>query len=344
MSKESVDAHADRKTWHRLLLAGIVSACVVSLTLAPIWLNFYWMRVFSYVFMYATLAQALNLIAGYTGYPAFGNVVFFGIGAYATAILMTSHDIPFHFSVLVATGICMTIAVAFGPSLLRLQGHYFAIATVGFNEATRAVVENTSGLTGGGMGLSVPLSTLSPASNALLFYYLLFALVTLSVLVTGWFSISRLGHACRAVRDNESKAEAMGLRTTRIKTIAWTISAMFTGAVGGVHAYWLSYIEPSTAFDMSISVKSFVIFLLGGAGTVFGPVIAAAFVELFSTLTWSYLLSYHLGLMGLIIILVVMYIPNGFGEFVRDRRKIFTDLFRLGRILPGDPDRQTPRS
>lgn len=305
-------------------------AVALVLVSAPEYLNLYWLRLVSYVFMYATLAQAINLIAGYTGYPAFGNVVFFGLGAYATAITMVRYGGSFATGMVVAVLVSLAFALTFGPPLLRLRGHYFAIATVGFNEAIKAIVDNLTGFTGGGMGLSVPLTTGSPAATAIFFYYLLLGLMALSVVLTWWFSVSRLGHACCAVRDNEPKAEAMGIRTTRAKTLAWMLSAGLTGAAGGIQAYWLSYIEPASVFNMTIAVKSFVIFLLGGAGTVLGPIIAAVFVELISTLSWSYLLAFHVGVMGCIIIVVVIYMPDGFAEFLRERTQLSVRLYRGG--------------
>lgn len=325
--RESADLPAPRMSPARLLTLCLILTCTLGLALAPHWLNLYWLRLMSYVFMYATLAQAVNLIAGYTGYPAFGNVVFFGIGAYATTITMVRYGGSFASGLVAAVLLCLLLALLLGPALLRLRGHYFAIVTVGLNEATRAVVENLRSFTGGGMGLSVPLRPVTPTENSLFFYYLLFAMAALSVIITWRFSVSRLGHACRAIRDNESKAEAMGIRTTRAKTLAWMMSAALTGAIGGIHAYWLSYIEPASVFDMAISVKSFVIFLLGGAGTVFGPLIAAVFVELIGMLTWSYLLDFHLGVMGCIIIVVVMFMPDGFAELLRQKGGVLARIF-----------------
>jgi branched-chain amino acid transport system permease protein len=149
------------------------------------------------------------------------------------------------------------------------------------------------------------------------FYYLFLAAMIVSTWATWEFSRRRLGIACCAIRDNEEKAEAVGLHTTRYKTTAWMISATMTGAVGSVNAYWLTYIDPPSVFDMAISVKSFVIFLLGGAGTVLGPVAGAFVIELLHTFTWSKLLNWHTGAMGTIIILVVMLAPRGFREAAR---------------------------
>ena len=307
-----------QRRWTVLVLV-LVVATAGFLLWAPTFLNLYWMRLLSFAFLYAVLAQGINLIAGYTGYPAFGNVVFFGIGAYAVAITMVKHGGGFWTGMVFAVVVPLAVAALLGPPLLRLKGHYFAIATVGLNEVVKAFTNNLRDFTGGAMGLSLPFMSGGPAVTAHFFYYLLFALMALSLVVTWWFSVSRLGQACTAIRDDEEKAAAMGIRTARLKTVAWMISAALSGAAGGIYAYWMSYIEPATAFNMLIAVKAFVIFLLGGAGTVLGPIVAAFFFEFVSAWAWSYLLAYHVGLMGLIIIAVVIFMPNGFGAFLRER-------------------------
>ena len=290
---------------------------VLLLAAAPAFLGPYWLRILANFFMYAVLAQGINIMAGYTGYPAFGNVVFFGLGGYTTAVLMVKLQAPFALGMLAGVALCPLLVLAIGPPLLRLKGHYFAIATLGFNETVKEVVSNSVSLTGGGMGLSLPIPPWGPVASTAMFYYLFLGAMLLGTWVTWEFSRRRLGIACCAIRDNEEKAAALGLHTTRYKTTAWMISATMTGLVGSINAYWMTYIDPPTVFDMAISVKSFVIFLLGGAGTVLGPVAGAFFIEMLATYTWSKLLNWHLGALGAIIILVVMLAPNGFREALR---------------------------
>lgn len=312
------------------IAATLLVAALLALLLAPYFVNLYWLRVLSTSLMFATLAQSINLIAGFTGYPAFGNVVFFGLGAYAAAMVMAKTGGGFGLGLVVAVLASLTVVLVVGPPLLRLRGHYFAIATVGLNEMTKAVVSNLE-VTGGGMGLSVPLPPWEPQETARAFYYLLLAAMIVSVLIAAWFKVSRLGYACRAIRDDEVKAEAMGLRTTTIKTVAWALSAMLTGAIGAIYAYWFSYVDPPGAFDLLIAVKFFVIFLLGGAGTIFGPILAAFFVEYLSTALWSHLLDFHLGALGLGVMLIALYMPNGLSRFLRDRSRTFASLLNSSR-------------
>ena len=319
----------------QISLIVLLSTATILLLLGPQYLNLYWLRILSNVFMFATLAQAINIITGYTGYPAFGNVVFFGLGGYTTAIVMVRYGGSFALGLVAAVIVCIVFAVVFGRPLLRLRGHYFAIATLGLNEATRAVINNLTDLTGGGMGLSLPLPPGVVSFNSAFFYYLLFSVMILSILITHFISVSRMGYACRAIRDNELKAESMGIHTTRHKVLAWSISAALTGLVGGINAYWLSYIEPSAVFDMTIAVKSFVMYLLGGAGTVLGPIFGAFFIELVGTFAWSNLLNYHVGIMGAIIVMVVVLMPNGFVAFLRDRISVAA-LLRIRKRPHGE--------
>jgi branched-chain amino acid transport system permease protein len=323
----SAQAPALPRGRRRQVLLLVASMIVLGMLLAlPDFLGLYWVRVLTNAFMFATLAQAINLIAGYTGYPAFGNVVFFGLGAYATAVAMVRYDLPFVVGLLAAGVLCTIVALLIGPALLRLRGHYFAVGTLGLNEATRAVVENL-GITGGGWGLSLPLHPGGVQASASLFYTL-FLLMAVGMLVLTWLLIrSPLGYACRAIRAGEEAAASLGVSTTKVKSLMWAVSAMATGLVGGVYAYWLSYIDPASVFDMAIAIKFFVIMLLGGVGTLFGPIIGAIFLELVSTATWSRLLDYHVGVLGLIVIGVVLFFPGGFVEFFRQRKREIRNLF-----------------
>ncbi|MBW1779879.1 MAG: branched-chain amino acid ABC transporter permease [Deltaproteobacteria bacterium] len=302
----------------KILVMGCIAAGVF-LTGCPFLLSTYGLRILTQIFMFAILSQAINIISGYTGYPAFGNVVFFGLGAYSTGVLMVTFHTSFAITIPVGIAVCLLFTLFFGLPVLRLKGHYFAIATLGLNEATRAVVDNLTGLTGGGMGLSLPLPPWNVETTARFFYFVLLGTVVMIVLATYVLSITRFGYACRSIRADEDAAKSMGINTTLYKTMAWMISAAFTGIAGSVYAYWMSYIEPSAVFDMTIAIKSFVMFLLGGAGTVIGPILGAFFIELFATFAWGHLLNYHLGALGMMIIIIVILMPRGFVRFLRDR-------------------------
>jgi branched-chain amino acid transport system permease protein len=290
------------------------------LLLGPAFLDLFWMRVVTFALMFAALATALNVTAGLTGYPAFGDVVWFGIGSTATGVLMAKAHWPFAAAVPVAVALCTVVALLVGPSLLRLRGNYFAIGTLALNEATRALVQNL-GVTGGPLGLSLPLTSGSVESTARFFYYLFLGVLALGLGVTLVVVHSRLGFGLRAIRASEGAAEALGVRTTMLKTTAWTISASLIGLTGAFYAYWITFIEPPAVFDVGISIKMFVVLLLGGVGTIFGPVIGAFGLQLLETEVWSNFVSYHLLILGLIVIGLVLVLPGGVASFLRSRRR-----------------------
>jgi branched-chain amino acid transport system permease protein len=295
------------------------AAAVLALAAAGFALNLYWLRTLTGVFLIATIAQSINIIAGFTGYAAFGQVVFFGLGAYAAAIVATKLGASIVVGAVAGMAVCALFTLACGIPVLRLKGHYFAIATLGLNEATKAVAGNWSGLTGGGAGVSLPLLAGDIGSNTRLFYFNFLALMAVAITVVWLLGRTRFGYACRAIRADEDGAAGSGIDTLFYKTAAWLLSALLAGLAGSLYAHWQSYIDPPTVFDMAISVKGFVIFLLGGPSGVLGPIVAAFALELASTFVWSRLLTVHLGTMGLIIMLSVLFLPRGFAGLLHDR-------------------------
>jgi len=290
--------------------AGAAAIVTIALAAAPAFLGIYSLRVMATVFMYAAFTQSINIMAGFIGYPAFGNVVFFGLGAYGTAVAIVQFHLPPVLGLICGVLACAVVVLMIGPPLLRLRGHYFAIATLGLNEAIKAVVSNLTALTGGGMGLSLPMPSMSIGASASLYYWLFLGLALAGVAVAALLRRTRFGYACRAVLANEEAAQSLGIDTTFYKTAAWLISATLAGLAGGIYAQWVGYIEPPAVFDMTIAVKGFVMFLIGGAGTVLGPLIGAALVEIATTLTWSHLLAFHLGVLGIIIMAAAVLIPR----------------------------------
>jgi branched-chain amino acid transport system permease protein len=289
-------------------LCGAVLLTVV--VAAPFLVGNYWLRILTSIFMYAVVTQGLNVIVGFAGYHAFGNSVFFGIGAYAVGVAMAL-GLPFAASVPLGALVPALAAMLLGWPLLRLKGHYFAIATVALNMAMGSLIINVGGVTGGAMGLPLPLSSLSPDALYTVIYFLMLGAMLIATLTTWWLRNSALGYALRALRDSEQSAEVRGINTTLMKIIAWAISAALTGLAGGIWAYWITFIEPGSAFDIGVSVKGYIMMLIGGMGTVLGPVIGAVFLEAFATIIWGQFLQIHLLMLGLLIIIVVMTIPEG---------------------------------
>ena len=293
----------------RVLLAAL-AVCAVSAIAAPAFVDFYWLRILTSIWMFVAVAQSINIMAGFLGYPAFGNVVFFGLGSYGTAVAITKFQWPVVAALATGIALCAIVVLIVGPPILRLRGHYFAIATLGLNETIKAIISNLTGLTGGGLGLSLPLPGDPLAVSARNFYWMFFGLSLMATLVALFLRRARFGYACRAILANEEGAESMGINTTFYKTAAWLVSAAIAGLAGGLYALWVGYIDPPSVFDITIAVKGFVMFLIGGPGTVLGPVVGAFLVELAANLSWSYLLKYHLAILGIVIMAAAVLIPR----------------------------------
>jgi branched-chain amino acid transport system permease protein len=291
---------------HLLSTIAIVLACL----LAPLVLNPYWVRVATKVLLFAGLASGWNLIAGFCGYPSFGQVVFFGLGAYATAVAMVRLHWPFVVGLVIGVVVAMVFAVLIGLPVLRLRGHYFAVATLGVAEAMKQVIANL-GFTGGGEGISFPLPPWTPETTTLVFYYALGA-VLLALLGTLWLARrSRMGYAWRGIRVNEEAAQVLGVNTTYYKVVAWTLSAGFTALAGGIYGYWIAFIEPNTMFSPNVMIEMVVIALLGGVGTIVGPVLGAVVFEVLSEVVWAQFLNVHALVLAILVGVIIMFLPGG---------------------------------
>lgn len=294
----------------RFKLLAIVVALLVLFVL-PHGISGYWIRVLTSLFMYATLAQATNIITGFGGYPALGNVVFFGMGAYGVAYLMIVQKLGFYISLIIGGGLMpFMFALIFGLPVMRTKGHYFVMATIALAEGMRELFSNLEFI-GGGRGLTLPLLSVGPELVGRFFYNHMLILFLICTLTVWYISKNRLGFALRCIKANEEAAGAMAINTSFYKVFGWAISAFFMGIAGGLFAYWNGFINPHMVFNILISLKFFAMMLLGGMGTIFGPILGATIVELTSELVWGSLLEFHFGVLGGIFVIVALFIPKG---------------------------------
>ncbi len=308
------------------ILWGLAGAGLIAALVLPAVASGFWVRTLTLVFMAAILAQAWNFIGGYTGYVSFGNVAFFGIGAYVTAILMVQAKLDF-FPSLAAGGLFAALfAAIIGPPLLRLKGHYFAVATLGVASAVQQIVAGWDSLTGGGVGLDLPLN--SAANFFQLIYFLMLAVLVLSVAVTFVLSRHKLGYGWVAIRENEDAAKALGIDATLFKTAAFVLAALFTGLAGGIYAYYNTAIAPDTVFDIGYTVNPILICIIGGTGTVLGPIVGALIFQVLSTYLAFQFPGLQNSLLGLTMILVIIFMPGGVLEYLTGHR-----VFGLASLL-----------
>lgn len=268
------------------------------------------------VLMFIGLASSLNILMGYTGYVNFGHIVFFGLGGYFGFYLLSELEWPLYLAALGGGVLAMVIAFIIGAAVLRLRGAYFALATIGINEAARAFVTNFEPF-GASTGLSINFSVYERyggASQALWLTFILLWLVTLAVLVVSYLvKRSRFGLGLIAIREDEDTAMVMGVKAPRDKTKAFLISAFFPGLIGTLYFFKNGNVEPEDAFRFQMSLEVLVMVMLGGMGTLLGPVLGAfAYERLRGYLLTSVIFkNLHLATSGLILLLIVLFVPGG---------------------------------
>lgn len=283
------------------------------------------------IIMFAILAQSWNFIGGFAGYSAFGNAAFFGIGAYTTGLMVNS-NLPYWSGLLAGALVAALFAFVLGLPVLRLKGHYFAIATLGIGEVLHelAAVRNVGG--DGGL-MSLPLPSLS---SYVLFFYAFLGLSLLCLLITVFLTRSRFGYALVAIRESEQAAEALGIPTYWYKVGAFVLSAVPAALAGGLYAYWATGFDPDTVFNVSISVEMVLLTFLGGAGTILGPLLGAIAFEYASFQLQISGFSLHNTLLGLSIAVVTIFLPQGIVRIVQEFvRKPAPGSTRTNRLLEG---------
>ena len=281
------------------------------LALLPLGADAYWLRLGTIMLMYGVLAMAWNFIGGMAGYPSFASAAFFGLGAYAGAVAQ-KFGMPMPVAWALAALLALLFAALLGLALLRLRGHYFAIASLVVAEVLRELVNSATNLTGGGMGLNLPVPAGTTISGQAAFFY--YAMLGLAAITFGAMLAtvhSRLGFGLRCIQQNESAADMLGVNTTAYKVAGFVLSGVFVGAAGAIYASWVHYIEPPDVFDVLYSIKAIVMVLLGGAGSVFGPLLGAALFLSLEELVWRNYLQVHTGVLGLMIVLLVLFLPKG---------------------------------
>jgi branched-chain amino acid transport system permease protein len=286
----------------------VLIGCLAAL---PLFGGAYALRLGTVACMYAILALSWNIVGGFAGYPSFATAAFFGFGAYTAGVLL-NRGLPLTLSILAALVTSFLLAGLLGAVLLRLRGHYFAIASLSLVEVLRELVNNATDLTGGGMGLNIPLAAGSGImADATFFFYAMWGLLLATALMVIAVSVSKLGFGLNCIRQNETASNMVGLNATLYKSIAFGLSACFVSAAGGIYAAWVHYIDPSDVFDVLYSVKPIVMALMGGLGSPLG-VVSGAFIYLgLEEVVWRNYIQIHSGVLGVLIVMLLLFLPHG---------------------------------
>jgi branched-chain amino acid transport system permease protein len=282
--------------------------------------------------MYVALASSLNIFLGYTGYVSFGHIVFFGTGGYVGFYALSVLHWPLPLAAIAGGVAAGLLALAIGASVLRLRGAYFALATLGINEAMRAFVSNFGpfgGPTGMSLDFSIYRSFGGPMQALWIAYFSMFGLTILAILMSYAVKTSKFGLGLFSIREDEDAAMVMGVRAPSAKTMALVLSAVIPGVIGVLFFFKNGNIEPPEAFRLHTSIEIIVMVMLGGFGTVLGPVVGAAGYERLRSflLTSDPFKSLQLTIAGFVLLLIILFIPNGIIGWVRTR------VPRLRRML-----------
>lgn len=288
------------------LLAALAAAAALAVLAPALMANAYVFRLAQLLFLNILLASAWNLVGGFAGQISFGNSSLFGVGAYATSLLWLGGMHPLA-TMLAAALLAGVFGLLWGWPCLRLRGPYFAIATIGVAEATRIIVNNLEAA-GGASGLTLPLEE---EGSPLFLYALGAALAILAVAVSDAVRRSRLGLGLVALREDAAAAAASGVDVGRVQAAAFAIAAALTGLGGSYYAQFTLYVVPEKVFGFDLSISLVLMALVGGIGTVTGPLLGAAVFLFLEQFVLASLADIHLAALGAILIAIVLLDPRG---------------------------------
>jgi branched-chain amino acid transport system permease protein len=315
------------------------------------------------LWLMVVFASTWDVLGGQMGYNSLGNIFFFGAGMYVAAVVQIGlfYDVGMYTSAARTTHIVFTnaqyftgfalgtlaggvasavLAVAVGWIVFGLRGPYFAIGTLGVAVAAAELVSSWEWV-GAASGISLPVFPGEPETQKLFFYFLLFGLAFVLLVFLRWLYSTNFGLALNAIRDDEEKAEAMGLHTRRYKRTAWMISAFFLGVAGAIFGNMTGFIEPR---DIAFPTTTFNLFmvvmvLLGGKGTLWGPVVGAVVFHVIKEVTWTYFLGWQFVALGLLIVVITVYFQQGIVGWILER---YPDVF--GGAPAGKEKKGRPRA
>jgi branched-chain amino acid transport system permease protein len=305
------------KRWIVLAIV-LVAACLLPLALDP---RGYWIRVLTFTLLFAAMAQAWNIIGGLANQTSLGHAAFFGIGAYTSTILLLKFGLSPWIGMLVGGVFGGLAAFIIAIPTMRLQGHYFALATLAFGEVMRVIANVWVSLTGGPGGTSIPFSPPSFIGYSfkllLPHTYIAIAALVVTTLIFEWIQRGAMGYRLRAIKENPSAAEVIGIDTTRVKLQAAVISGALMAMLGTLYVQVAVFFDPDTVFSAAgISIRVALIAILGGLGTAVGPILGAFFIIPLEELMNEWFSSSAAGLsqliFGLILIIVILWRPHGF--------------------------------
>lgn len=310
---------------------------LILFALAPLTVNEYYQNILNMILLFSIAGVSWNIFGGYARQVSLGHAIFFGIGAYTSTLLLVKLNVSPWIGMIVGGIFSVIVGYVMGMSLMRLRGHYFAIATIVFSQVALLLVTKFRGFTGGAEGISVPYMEsflMLQFSNKLPYFYIFLAFLVAMLFLVKKIEHSRLGYYMVAMGQDDQAATAVGVNIPRVKHIALAISAFTMSLVGTLYAQYMYFIEPKSVFDIPMSVEFAMVSIIGGLGTVFGPVIGAIvmkpFIEIAITITdwlgFGSIQGINYFLYGIILIIVVIVLPNG---LIRPLTRLYNKLLAI---------------
>lgn len=305
-------------------------AIIVAAGIPFVFNNKFYLNILILILLFATVANAWNILGGYGGQLSLGHAIFFGLGAYTSSLLFLKSGLSPWLGLVAAIAVSIIAGIVIGFPTFRLKGPYFTLATIAFGEVMRHVALFWRGLTNGSMGVNIPFQ---PGFSNMIFkeyeiyYWLALVLFLVSLACMYWVDRTKVGYYLRAIREDQDSAQTLGINTTKYKMIAMILSAGIAGAAGVLYAQFMLYFEPENIFDLNLSIEFVLIVIVGGVGTIYGPLLGAAIIiPLNEILRSSFpaLNGMNFFLYGVILILIVAFLPNGLLPFMKDQLKKFT--------------------
>lgn len=278
----------------------------------------YHLHLVNMTYIYIILAVSLNLLIGFIGELSLGHAAFYGIGAYTSALITMDLGISFWISLFIAIAAATLTGFLVGYPALRLKGPFFAITTLAFGEIIRLVINNLEGLTRGPMGLpgikppnpiTIPGLFTIDFYDRRAFYYLILFFTIISLGVVYRLVFSRVGRAFLAIRENDILAESIGVKTKHYKILAFTVASGMAGLAGALHAHYILFISPVT-FDLAQSINVVLMVIIGGSGTILGPILGALLLTLLPEVLRA-IAEYRMVIYGAILVFTIVFMPNG---------------------------------
>lgn len=274
------------------------------------------------VLLYVSLGSAWNILGGFAGQLSLGHAAFFGIGAYTAAVIASKTSFSPWLAIVAGPIFVLPIALVIGWVCFRLRGPYFTLSTIAVGEMVRLVALNWSGLTGGAVGVVIRPSIFTGTSK-IPYYYIVLVIALLTVALCNRISRRKLGYYLMAIREDEETAESVGIDATKYKLIALAISASLTAIAGAFYANYFLFVDPTIVLPLALSVEIVLMAIIGGLGTVAGPVLGAVLLKLSSEVFRNEFAQANLLIYGALLVVVILFMPGGLmGGFRR--------LFKFG--------------